>query len=98
MTYYTDETISIAAGATATLDRTKLDNTGGSRANSAFIENSTTANSAVTYRFAGTPSATAGHRLDPGDSVEVIGYDNLRNLVIYGAGSAASSVFVSYST
>lgn len=98
MTYYDDELIAVSAGSTATLDRDLLDNVGGSRASSALIENSATANSAVTYRFAGTPSATEGHRLDPGDSVEVTGYDNLRNLVIYGAGSVASSVFVSYST
>lgn len=96
-TYYTDEKLTVAAGATATLTATKLDNTGGPRASSALIENSLAANSDILYRFGTTPpGASGGHHLAPGEKVVIAGYDNLKSLQFYGAGASASSIFISY--
>lgn len=99
--YYTDERIDVPAGTTVTLTASKFENANGSRAGEALIENSAAANSEVLYRFGTTgPTASpvAGHRLDPGESVRIVGYDNLKALQIRAVGSAAASIFVSYAT
>ena len=99
MAFYDDETISAATGVVKTLDRTKIDNEGNSRAAMAVIQNSAVANTGVRLRFNDDPTSSIGYLLNPGDIVQVDGYKNLINLKILLVGSSSpASLFVQYST
>lgn len=100
MTYYTDEQITIASGSTGALDVTKLDHNGSSRAGRAVIELSPAANTEVLYRFGADPVASpqTGHRLDPGESVTIDDYTNLRDVIFLAAGASSANLFVTYYT
>jgi hypothetical protein len=97
---YTDERIDVAVGVTATLTRSKLEPSGLSHARSVTIENSTAAGSDVLYRFGSAPTTApvAGHRLIPGASIEISGYDNLVSIQFLGAGTNPASLFVTFWT
>lgn len=100
MTYFADEAITLAASEVKGPSRDLIDNVGGSKASHARIQNHILSGTEVLYRFGSGPVPTTdpkqGHYLLPGDSVEINGYENIRDLRFALAGHTPASLFISY--
>lgn len=100
MAFTTDEILTVTSGDVFTPDTDLIDNSGGARATIARISNSEIANSSVLYRFNTDPNVSTeeGHLLIPGASVDVRGYENIKNLRFALLGSTTAKLFISYGT
>ena len=95
MAFTTDEIISVATGEVKTPDPDIIDNVGGSRATKARVTNRF---GVLLYRFDSDPDAATdeGHLLQPSETTDILGYDNIKNLRFAIEGSTTSKVFISY--
>jgi hypothetical protein len=97
--FISDEIISIAAGATTTLTRSKIDNSsGGPRARLAVVHNHNLG-STLALRVGAPPNSSTYEYLPlaGGQAVNYEGYDNLVDLQIKNIGNTVTAkVFVQY--
>ena len=99
--FYADEAIAVGASEVKTFNRDLVDNLGGSKANVARVSNWIQSGTEVAYRFGSDPVVTdpkQGHYLAPGETIEIVGYDNIVNAKFALAGHTPASLFVSYGT
>lgn len=102
MNAFANESVGCATGVVETLSESLYSPAGGARATRAKIENVSPLadDSGVVYRFANDPTIgpIVGHRLAPGDFVELKSFEDIQNfkVLLEGADSPAQ-LYVTYS-
>lgn len=92
------EVLTVASGETVTLTRSKIDNDSGPNAVTAVITNHDLGDCEVGFRIGDTPDeATHMYRpIVPSESVQVDGYENLRDVRFILIGTVSAKLFIEY--
>jgi len=103
MNAFANESVGCATGVVETLSASVYNPTGVQRATHAKIENVSAigVTSAVVYRFTDTPTIApaVGHRLIPGDFVELKSFEDIQNVKFLLEGATSpGQLYVTYSS